>query len=172
MDPETNQIAIYETPDGKIRIEVRFEDENLWLSQKLMAELFGVNVRTINEHLQNIFKSNELQENSVIRKFRITAADGKNYTTKFYSLEAIIAVGYRVNSDRGRQFRIWATERLKEYILKGYAIDTDRFKYGSRLLYIKHPKCQTLSGILSWSHYTEQLARNGQNHENIEDVVG
>ncbi|MFW5728012.1 MAG: virulence RhuM family protein [Spirochaetia bacterium] len=132
MDPETNQVAIYETPDGKIRIEVRFEDENLWLSQKLMAELFGVNVRTINEHLQNIFRSNELQEDSVIRKFRITAADGKSYNTKFYSLEAIIAVGYRVNSDRGSQFRIWATDRLKEYILKGYAIDTDRFKYGTR----------------------------------------
>lgn len=132
MDPETNQVTIYETPDGKIRIEVRFEDENLWLSQKLMAELFGVNVRTINEHLQNIFRSNELQEDSVIRKFRITAADGKSYNTKFYSLEAIIAVGYRVNSDRGSQFRIWATDRLKEYILKGYAIDTDRFKYGTR----------------------------------------
>ena len=124
MNPETNQVGIYESPDGKIRVEVRFEDENLWLSQKLMAELFGVNVRIINEHLQNIFRSNELQENSVIRKFRITAADGKNYTTKFYSLEAIIAVGYRVNSDRGSQFRMWATERLKEYILKGYAIDT------------------------------------------------
>lgn len=132
MDPETNQVAIYETPDGKIRIEVRFEDENLWLSQKLMAELFSVTIPTINEHLKNISARGELEAESVIRNFRITAADGKNYTTKFYSLEAIIAVGYRVNSVRGSQFRIWATERLKEYILKGYAIDTDRFKYGTR----------------------------------------
>jgi len=132
MDPETNQVAIYETPDGKIRVEVRFEDENLWLSQKLMAELFSVTIPTINEHLKNIFAKGELEEQAVIRNFRITAADGKNYNTKFYSLEAIIAVGYRVNSDRGSQFRIWATDRLKEYILKGYAIDTDRFKYGTR----------------------------------------
>jgi hypothetical protein len=132
MSIENNQITMYETTDGKVRIEVHFEEENFWLSQKLMAELFDVDVRTVNEHLQNIFKKGELQSDSVIRNFRITAADGKNYSTKFYSLEAIIAVGYRINSDRGTQFRIWATERLKDYILKGYSIDTERFKHGTR----------------------------------------
>lgn len=132
MSMEDNQITIYETPDGKVRVEVRFEDENLWLSQKLMAELFDVTVPTINEHLKNIFSKRELVESSVIRDFRITAADGKSYKTKHYALEAIVAVGYRVNSDRGRQFRIWATERLSDYILKGYAIDAERFKHGSR----------------------------------------
>lgn len=124
MQPELNQITIYETPDGKVRIEVRFENENLWLSQKLMAELFDVKVPTINEHLKNVFDRGEVDQNSVIRDFLITASDGKNYKTKLYSLEAIIAVGYRVNSDRGAQFRIWATERLKNYILKGYDIDS------------------------------------------------
>ena len=132
MDEHQNQITIYETEDGKVRIEVRFENENLWLSQKLMAELFGCSTDNISLHLKNIFKSGELDQNSVTEKYSVTAADGKNYKTKFYSLEAIIAVGYRVNSQRGSQFRVWATERLKEYILKGYAIDTDRFKYGTR----------------------------------------
>jgi hypothetical protein len=132
MSEARNEITMYETPDGKVRVEVRFEDENLWLSQKLIAELFGVTVPTINEHLKNIFAKGELDGDSVIRDFRITAADGKNYRTKHYALEAIVAVGYRVNSDRGSQFRIWATERLSDYILKGYAIDSERFKHGSR----------------------------------------
>jgi hypothetical protein len=132
MIPENNQITIYETPDGKVRIEVRFEHENLWLSQKLMAQLFDCTTDNISLHLKNIFKSGELDKNSVTEDYSVTASDGKNYKTKFYSLEAIIAVGYRVNSDRGAQFRIWATERLKNYILKGYDIDSERFKYGSR----------------------------------------
>lgn len=132
MAAETNQITIYETSDGKVHIEVRFEDENLWLSQKLMAELFNCSTDNISLHLKNIFSKGELAEDSVIRDFRITAADGKKYKTHYYSLEAIVAVGYRVNSDRGGQFRAWATERLKDYILKGYAIDSHRFKYGTR----------------------------------------
>jgi hypothetical protein len=97
-----------------------------------MAELFDVGVSTINEHLQNVFKSNELDENSVIRKFRITAADGKNYNTNFYNLDAIIAVGYRVNSQRATQFRIWATATLKEFIIKGFVLDDERLKQGKR----------------------------------------
>ncbi len=100
MSVESNQITMYETPDGRVRVEVRFEDENLWLSQKLIAELFDVTVSTINEHLKNCFKKGELDADSVIRKFRITAADGKSYNTRHYALEAIVAVGYRVNSDR------------------------------------------------------------------------
>lgn len=132
IPPENNQITFYETEDGKVRIEVRFEHENLWLSQKLMAELFECSTDNISLHLQNIFKAGELDKNSVTEEYSVTAADGKKYRTNFYSLEAIIAVGYRVNSQRGTQFRIWATDKLKNYILKGFAIDTDRFKYGTR----------------------------------------
>ncbi len=126
------EIVFYETKDGKISIAVRFENENIWLSQKHMAELFEVDVRTVNEHLQNIFSSGELMKDSVIRKFRNTAADGKDYQTQFYNLGAVIAVGYRVNSERGIAFRIWATDKLKNYIFKGFAIDSQRFKKGSK----------------------------------------
>ncbi len=124
------QITIYETDDGKARVEVRFEDENVWLTQKLLAELFGTTTANINMHLENIFRQKELDKNSVIKDFLITAADGKKYKTKHYNLEAIIAVGYRVNSDRGTLFRQWATERLKEYIVKGFTLDDVRLKQG------------------------------------------
>lgn len=126
------QIIIYETKDGQAKVEVRFENENVWLTQKLLAKLFNVSVPTINEHLANIIRTKELSSKSVIRNFRITAADGKSYLAKHFSLEAIIAVGYRVNSIRGIQFRIWATKRLKEYIIKGFTIDDVRLKQGGR----------------------------------------
>ena len=105
MTLEFNDILLYADANGKVKIEVIYEDETFWLSQKKMAELFDVSVSTINEHLQNIFKSSELDENSVIRKFRITATDGKNYNTNFYNLDAIIAIGYRVNSQVGYAVR-------------------------------------------------------------------
>ncbi len=127
-----NQITVYETPDGKINIEVLYANENIWLPQKRIAELFDIERSVITKHLRNIFKSNELDENSVCAKFAHTAEDGKVYDTKFYSLEAIIAVGYRVNSDRGTQFRRWAIAILRQYIHKGYVLDSDRLKYGSR----------------------------------------
>src|SRR3990172_12669221 len=120
---DQSQIILYQTADGKTRVEVRFEHENVWLTQKLMAELFNVTVPTVNEHLSNIFKISELIAGSVIREFLITAADGKKYKTKMYSLEVIIAIGYRVNSDRGVFFRQWATERLTEYMVKGFTMD-------------------------------------------------
>jgi hypothetical protein len=129
----SNQITIYETDDGKARIEVRFENENVWLTQRLMAELFDCSVDNISLHLKNIFKENELDVKAVTEEYSITAADGKSYKTKHYCLEAIKAVGYRVNSVRGTQFRIWATDKLKNYILKGFAIDSQRFKYGTGL---------------------------------------
>ena len=127
-----NQIAMYETEDGKVKVDVRFEHENLWLTQKLMATLFECSTDNISLHLKNIFSEKELEQNSVTEEFSVTAADGKSYKTKHYSLEAIIAVGYRVNSARGTQFRTWATDKLKNYILKGFAIDSARFKYGSK----------------------------------------
>jgi hypothetical protein len=129
---DTANITIFETEDGKTRIDVRLENENVWLTQKLMAQLFECSVDNVSLHLKKIFKDGELKAASVVEEYSITAADGKSYLTKHYSLEAIIAVGYRVNSARGTQFRIWATNVLKNYILKGFAIDGDRFKYGTR----------------------------------------
>lgn len=127
-----NQITVYQTPDGKINIEVLYADENIWLPQKRIAELFDVDRSVVTKHLKNIFSENELQEDSVCANYAHTAEDGKEYQTKFYSLEAIIAVGYRVNSERGTQFRQWAISILQQYIHKGFAIDSDRLKYGSR----------------------------------------
>jgi len=126
------EVLLYKSEEGDVKIDVLYQDENIWLTQKKMAELFGVDVRTVNEHLHNIFKSQELQEVSVIRNFRATASDGKNYNTNFYNLDAIIAVGYRVNSKKATQFRIWATETLKEFIIKGFVLDEQRLKNGQK----------------------------------------
>ena len=123
-----SSIILYQTEDGRTRIQCRFENETVWLTQKLMAELFQKDVRTINDHIQNVFAEGELAEESVIRKFRITAADGKSYDTQHYSLEVVIAVGYRVTSPRGTQFRQWATARLNEYLVKGFTMDDERLK--------------------------------------------
>ncbi|MBC7504050.1 virulence RhuM family protein [Candidatus Gracilibacteria bacterium] len=136
LDFTKPQISIYHTQGDDQKIRVRIEDENVWLTQKLMAGLFGVDIRTINEHLKNIFLEGELDENTVIRNFRITAKDGKSYDTMHYDLEAILAVGYRVRSDQGTQFRKWATERLREYLVKGFTMDDERLKQaGSRARY-------------------------------------
>jgi hypothetical protein len=127
-DLPQSSIILYQTEDGRTRIQCRFEAETIWLTQKLMAELFKKDVRTINEHIQNIIAEDELAEESVIRKFRITAADGKSYETQHYNLEVVIAVGYRVKSPRGTQFRQWATARLNEYLVKGFTMDDERLK--------------------------------------------
>jgi hypothetical protein len=129
----TAEFLIFISQNGEQSIEARYEDETIWLSQKLMAQLFDVSVPTINEHLKNIFKNNELEEKAVIRNFLITAADGKNYNTKYYNLDAIISVGYRVNSIRATQFRQWATQVLKEFAIKGYVLDRERMENGSFL---------------------------------------
>ena len=126
----TAEFLIFTEQSRKQSIEVRYEDETIWLTQKLMAQLFDVTVPTINEHLKNIFKNDELQEQSVIRKFRITATDGKQYNTNFYILDAIISVGYRVNSVRATQFRQWATKVLKDFAIKGYVLDKKRIENG------------------------------------------
>ena len=130
--PLDNQITIYQSPDGGVNIEVLYANENIWLTQKLIARLFECSIDNVSLHLKNIFTEGELDPKSVIEEYSITAADGKEYKTKHYSLEAIIAVGYRVNSERGTQFRQWAIGVLKNYIHKGYALDSNRFKYGSR----------------------------------------
>lgn len=121
-------LLFYQTEDGRIRVQVRLEDETVWLTQKQMADLFQKDVRTVSEHIRNLFEEGELEPVSVIRNFRITAADGKQYDTQHYSLDVIISVGYRVKSLRGTQFRIWATQRLREYIVKGFTMDDERLK--------------------------------------------
>ena len=132
---DVDKITIYETEDGKVRIDVRFEHENLWLTQKLMAALFECSADNVSLHLRNIYNEKELDEAATTEDFSVVRKEGGrevSRSVKHYSLEAIIAVGYRVNSARGTQFRAWATERLKNYILKGFAIDSARFKYGSK----------------------------------------
>ena len=126
-------LMIYQSQNNKnISVEVLYDQEDFWLTQKSMSQLFNVEVNTINYHLKEIFKSGELDEKSVIRKIRITANDGKNYNTNFYSLDAIIAVGYRVNSKEATDFRIWATNTLKEYIKKGFVLNDEFLKNGPK----------------------------------------
>lgn len=130
-----SEFLIYQNEEGGIKIDVRMEEETVWLTQGQMGQLFGKDKRTISEHIANIFSEGELYENSVVRKYRTTASDGKNYATNHYNLDVIISVGYRVKSHQGTQFRIWATQRLKEYIVKGFALNDDRFKTGSSMNY-------------------------------------
>lgn len=125
---KNNQIIIYNTEDGEAKIEVRMENETVWLSQKQMAELFDKDRKTITEHIRNVFEEGELTENSVCRKLQHTAEDGKTYTVNFYNLDVIISVGYRVKSIQGTKFRQWATVRLREYIVKGFTMDDERLK--------------------------------------------
>lgn len=134
-EKDEGQILLYQTEDGKQRIEVHLQDETVWLSQKLMAELFQTTPQNINMHLKNIFSEGEVSSNSVIKESLITASDGKKYRTQLYRLEAIIAVGYRVSSHRGIQFRQWATQQLKEYIVKGFILDDERLSKPGKIDY-------------------------------------
>jgi len=130
-NPPRSELLIYQTEDGRTRIQVRLEDETVWLTQKLMAELFQKDVRTINEHIRNIYEEGELLPETTIRKFRIVQTEGSRQVSRevdFYNLDVIISVGYRVKSHRGTQFRIWATQRLREYIVKGFTLDDERLK--------------------------------------------
>ncbi len=130
-----NQIAFYQAPDGSVNIEVLYAEENIWLQQKRMAELFDTTSQNITQHLKNIYSEGELELSATCKDFLQVQKEGEREIKRnvaFYSLEAIIAVGYRVNSERGTQFRQWATGILKNYIHKGYALDVNRMKYGSR----------------------------------------
>lgn len=129
----TAEFLTFTAQSGDKSIEARYEDETIWLTQKLMGELFEVGTNTINYHLKEVFRNGEIDEDSVIRNFRITATDGKNYNTKFYNLDAIISVGYRVNSLRATQFRQWATKVLREFAIKGFVLDKKRLENGSYL---------------------------------------
>jgi hypothetical protein len=140
-----NEILLYTTPNGKVKVEIYLQNETIWLTRQKIADLFGVDRTVVAKHLKNIFKSNELKEISVSAKIAHTAADGKKYQTQFYNLDAIISVGYRVNSRQATAFRIWATERLKEYIIKGFTMDDER---------LKNP-----NNIFGKDYFEEQLAR-------------
>lgn len=126
----TSDILLYQTEDGQTKLEVRLENETVWLRQADLAELFQSTKQNISLHIKNIFKEGELEESAVVKEYLTTASDGKNYRTKFYNLDVIISVGYRVKSLRGTQFRIWATERLREYLIKGFTMNDDLLKQG------------------------------------------
>ena len=123
---EENKMIIYTSIDGQIRIDVRLEDETLWLTQAQMCELYQTSKSNVSEHIKHIFEEGELEENSVVRKFRTTASDGKSYNTTYYNLDMIIALGYRIKSVIATRFRQWATQRLKEYMIKGFTLDDER----------------------------------------------
>ena len=134
MNKDDNAIVLYQAPDGSSSLQVHLDHDTVWLTQKQMAELFAKDVRTINEHVRNIFREGELDELSVIRKYRITAADGKSYDTIHYNLDVIISVGYRVKSQQGTRFRQWATQVLRDHIVKGYTLNEQRLREESAKL--------------------------------------
>lgn len=140
-----NEILLYTTPNGNVKVEMFLQNETIWLTQQRIADLFGVERSVVTKHLKNIFDSNELDKDSVSAKIAHTAADGKTYKTQFYNLDAIISVGYRVNSTQATHFRMWATERLREYIIKGFTMDDERLKNPQR--------------IFGKDYFDEQLAR-------------
>ena len=139
------EILLYNTPNGGVKVEIYLQNETVWLTQQKIADLFGVDRTVVTKHLKNIFETKELDPNSVSAKIAHTATDGKTYPTQFYNLDAIISVGYRVNSSQATAFRIWATERLKEYIIKGFTMDDER---------LKNP-----NNIFGKDYFEEQLAR-------------
>ena len=162
----TSEILIYQNPNGHIRIDVRLEDETVWLTQEQMATLFGKGRSTITEHIANVFSEGELVEDVVCRKFRHTtqhgAIEGKTQEkeVKYYNLDVIISVGYRVKSPQGTQFRIWATQRLKEYIIKGFALNDERFKSGTSMNYFSE-----LQGRMREIRLSERFF-----YQNIKDI--
>lgn len=138
MKPERHdEMVIYQSEDGAVKVDVLFENETVWLTIEQMCMLFGKAKSTISEHIKHIFEEGELEQNTVVRFFRTTASDGKMYNVSYFNLDVIISVGYRVKSHQGTQFRIWATKRLHEYIIKGVALNDERFKRGNSMNYFR-----------------------------------
>jgi len=133
VTPSNSDFILYTSQDGEVRVGVFVNDETVWLTQKAMQELFDRSKSTVSEHISNVFKEGELEESQVVRKFRTTADDGKDYEVSYYNLDVIISVGYRIKSQRGTQFRIWATKTLKEFIIKGFVLDDKRLKQGGQV---------------------------------------
>jgi hypothetical protein len=132
LKANNSDFLLYTSEDGDVRVDVFIYNESVWLTQKAMQDLFDRSKSTVSEHISNVFKEGELNENQVVRKFRTTADDGKDYEVSYYNLDVIISVGYRIKSQRGTQFRIWATNTLKEYIIKGFVLDDKRLKQGNQ----------------------------------------
>lgn len=130
---DNSDFILYTSQDGEVRVDVFVHNESVWLTQKAMQDLFDRSKSTVSEHINNVFKEGELDENQVVRKFRTTADDGKDYDVSYYNLDVIISVGYRIKSQRGTQFRIWATRTLKEFIIKGFVLDDKRLKQGGQV---------------------------------------
>lgn len=152
---ENNQIIIYQSEDGETRIDVKFSGETVWLSQQQLCELYKMSKANVSEHIKHIFEDSELDEHSVVRKFRTTATDGKSYNVTYYNLDMIISLGYRIRSIIATHFRRWATERLKEYIIKGFSMDDERLKgNGGQRSSIDCSKC---ANYLRWSVHTLTL---------------
>lgn len=133
MIPNKSDFVLYTSQDGAVRVDVFVHNESVWLTQKAMQDLFDRSKSTVSEHISNVFKEGELIENQVVRKFRTTADDGKDYDVSYYNLDVIISVGYRIKSHRGTQFRIWATKTLKEFIIKGFVLDDKRLQQGGQI---------------------------------------
>jgi prophage maintenance system killer protein len=187
MSEQQSLIAIFKTEDGQSHVEVNVLDETVWLSQAQMCGLFDKNKRTVSEHIRNIFKEGELQEQTVVRNFRTTAADGKSYAVYHYNLDVIISVGYRVKSQRGTQFRIWASNILKQYLLQGYALNEQKLQaqqekladlkqaiaLSSRLVHNKDLSASESQGILAiLEKYSHALAvLDDYDHQRLQ-VVG
>ncbi|MFZ4799835.1 MAG: virulence RhuM family protein [Bacteroidia bacterium] len=131
--PNNSDFILYTSQDGEVRVDVFVNDETVWLTQKALQELFDRSKSTVSEHISNVFKEGELEENQVVRKFRTTADDGKEYEVSYYNLDVIISVGFRIKSQRGTQFRIWATKTLKEFIIKGFVLDDKRLKQSGQV---------------------------------------
>jgi len=158
-----SQILLYQTKDGKAKIEVKMENETVWLSQKQMAELFGCTVENIIFHLQNVFKSGELSEKPTTKDYLAVQKEGSrniNRTIRIYNLDAIISIGYRINSLRGAQFRIWATQRLKEYIIKGFVMDDERLSEG-----------KTTTGVNYFKELLERVRKIRASEKNLYEKV-
>lgn len=133
LPSNNSDFILYTSLDGEVRVDVFVHNESVWLTQKAMQDLFDRSKSTVSEHISNVFKEGELNENQVVRKFRTTADDGKDYEVSYYNLDVIISVGYRIKSQRGTQFRIWATKTLKEFIIKGFVLDDKRLKQGGQV---------------------------------------
>lgn len=155
-----SQILIYQAYDGQTKIEVKLQDETVWLTQKQMSELFQTDRSSITKHIRNVIQSGELDEKSVCAIFAQTAKDGKTYKTQYYNLDMIISVGYRINSIRGTQFRIWATKRLKEYIIKGFVMDDERLAEGG-----------TVNGINYFNELLERVRKIRASEKNLYEKV-
>jgi hypothetical protein len=172
---EIATFAIFKINRSKVNIDVLFQDETLWLTQKQLAELFEVNVPAVSKHLKNIFATEELDESRVVSKMEITATDGKKYKTNFYNLRVITAIGYRINSHRATQFRKWATEVLHEYIIKGFAMDDERLK---SVHHFGKDYFDEQMGLKTWKNAPEgkilksdvSIAKNYLNHEHIDQL--